>query len=140
MTVSKKFWSVSILCCLLCGFTVFLSGCALLEKREKVQIEEVPPHYGYDTHYRNPNAGFHDPKKDPSVNDPKFIKNKQMLALEQEIDEEKLDKAWDEDYEATMQRREKMKFWKDWSWFQSGDSTTGMSKEAKAISQRLDRQ
>ncbi len=136
----------TILCGLLCGLC--FSGCALFQKQDDIHIEEVPPHYASNLDsptesaksYPNQTAGFHDPRKDPTVNNPRFVKNKQMLALEREIDEEKLDKAWEEDYEATMARREKMQFWKDWSWFQSGDSTTGMSSEAKSISERLERQ
>ena len=52
--------------------------------------------------------------------------------------------GWEEDAASedfrTIQAHKKKRLWADWSWLQTGKSTTGMSSEAKAISERLERE
>lgn len=107
----------------------------MLESRKKPRIEETPPYY-QDSELERMRA-MHERDREVMSKQVYVARNKELDKLRKEVEEEKKDKEWEEDYQRTLERREKWSFWKK---FQSGGGKTYMmSDEAKRIHQNLER-
>ena len=111
------------------------TGCNMMESRKKPRIEEAPPYY--QSSEMDQMRSFHEKERESMSKQVYIARNKELEKLNKEIEEEKKDKAWEEDYQRTMERREK---WNIWNKFKSGgDKTFLMSDEAKRINNNLER-
>lgn len=110
------------------------SGCTL-DGWRKPNIEETPPYY-QNNEFDNMRS-LHDRERESMANQMHIVRNKELERLEKAIEEDKKDKEWEEDYQRTLERREK---WNLWNKFKSGgDKTYLMSDEAKKIHSNLER-
>lgn len=128
----------SITCCLFVSLVVLCQlsiGCNLFESRKKPVIEEAPPYYQADELSRM--RSFHEKDRENTANQVHIVRNKELEKLNREIEEQKKDKEWEEDYQRTLERREKLSFWKKFK--SGGDKTYMMSDEAKRIHNNLER-
>ena len=115
------------------------SGCSLFDSYRRPRIEESPPYYHTpQDRFTSDMRSMHDRDRENMASDLKVFRNKEMAKLEQEIVEEEKDREWEEDYQATIRRREKMN---PANWFKSkgNDRTFMRSEEAARISDNLER-
>ncbi len=107
----------------------------MLESQKKPRIEATPPQYQPDEFAAM--RAFHDQNRESMASQVHVARNKELEKLHQEIEEQKKDQEWDEDYQQTLERREKLSFWKKFK--SGGDKTYLMSDEAKKIHNNLER-
>ncbi len=80
---------------------------------------------------------FHEKDRENMASQVHIARNKELERLNREIDQQNEDGEWEEDYQRTLERREKLSFWKKFK--SGGDQTYLMSDEAKKIHGNLER-
>ncbi|GHT21738.1 hypothetical protein FACS189419_03090 [Planctomycetales bacterium] len=112
---------------------VLVTGCSLLEKRERLpNLESTPPYYQKSDPLADAQV-YHDKNVQSMAEGVHVVRNREMERLEAAGKIEKEDKEWEEDYKKTMERRAK------WArFFKKGqDETLMMSDSAKEINKNL---
>jgi outer membrane biogenesis lipoprotein LolB len=112
-----------------------LTGCAVLEPKPKANLEETPPYYQSEEQSMQMRA-YHDKDIEEMSGQMHAYRSKGMKNLEKANKQAEKDRLWEEDYQKTLEKREKRKFS---NWFKNGDKTFMMSDEAKKINNNLER-
>ncbi len=113
---------------------LLLSGCNLFESHKRPRIEETPEYYQNDEFAAM--RSFHERDREKMASQVRIVRNKELDKLHREVEEQKKDQAWEEDYQRTLERREKMSFWKKFS--SAGEKDYLMSDKAKRINNNLE--
>jgi Asp-tRNA(Asn)/Glu-tRNA(Gln) amidotransferase A subunit family amidase len=109
------------------------AGCTLLDRQPAPNIETTPPYLQSQRNQLEELRSFHDKesvKMSKMSDDVHIIRNREMERLETAGKELEKDKLWQEDYERTLERREK---WAGWFKKKNKDKD-----EAPLISNRTD--
>jgi hypothetical protein len=95
-----------------------VAGCNLLDRSPPPSIETTPPYWQPQSQLEELRS-FHEKESAKIADDMHVFRNHEMARLENAGKELEKDKLWQEDYEKTLERRNKMT-----SWFKSKSKGT----------------
>ena len=113
-------------------------GCNLMDRQQSPNVAETPPYWQPRSELAHSQLAemraFHEKETAKMSRDLRAANNREMERLEEAGKALERDKRWQEDYERTLERRER---WTNWtSWFKNTDEDDKKG-EAPVLSSRL---